>query len=125
MKVTTSEIETKATVRRVARITGDRPVVQPDGYRRAFAVDTVVIDYTWKDGRFVVDDNFAVHLDGPWQKKDGQDAKDRAVGMRPERVHYTSQEWKPEYAFLAPIIELLRPFAELAMATLDGAEVGV
>lgn len=122
MKVSTEL--SKATVRRVARITEDRPVVKPSGYRRSFSVDTVVIDYEWKEGRFEVTDAFAVHMSGPWLKKDGEDAKDKAAGMRPDYESYASREWQPQYDFLAPIIEILRPRGDLSMITLREHEVG-
>lgn len=122
MKVSTDK--SRATVRRVARITEDQPVVKPVGYRRPFRVDTVVIDYEWEDGTFRADDSFSIHMEGHWVKKDGTDALDRAAGMRPDYVSYYSREWQEQYAFLEPIIDRLRPNGDLSMMILTDAEVG-
>lgn len=112
MKVTTESA--KATVRRVAKIK-DGPVVHPSGYRRDYRVETIVIDYEWKDGRFEIDGSFSVHMSGHWVKQDGTDAKDSAGGMRPEYESYRSLEFAPQYRFLDPIIDLLRPNPDLSM----------
>jgi hypothetical protein len=122
VKVTTEG--TKATVRRVLTISSDNPIVRPDGYKRSFRVVTVVIDYDWKDGRFDVGGTFSVSLSGPWVKSDGTDAKDSAGGIRPDYVGWDTREWQPQYDFLKPIINLLRPSADLSMMVLTEAEVG-
>jgi len=120
MKVTTDQA--RATVRRVARIT-DGPVVHPSGYKRDFRVETVVIDYAWKGGRFVIEGTFSIHLSGPWLKKDGSNAKDSAGRMRPQYESWSSDDFAPQYAFLAPIIDLLRPNGDLSMTTLNELEI--
>lgn len=116
MKITTEE--SKATVRRVAHL-ADGPVARANGYRRDYQVDTVVIEYTWKDGRFDVDSTFDIRLAGPWTKKDGSPAKDRASDMRPTTVDWSSRlDLTPDHAWLTPVIELLRPAPDLSMAIL-------
>lgn len=99
-----------ANVTRIAHLT-DGPVVRADGYTRSYRVDTISIRYTWtpETGRFDVDDTFDVNLAGPWVKKDNTDAKDRAAGLRPEYTSWRSGTWKTQYAWLQPVIELLRP----------------
>jgi hypothetical protein len=121
MKVTSEEAT--ATVRRIARITEDHPVIHPAGYRRAFRVDTVEIEYTWANGEFTVASRFHVHMNGHWVKKDGTDALDRATGMRPEYEDWSARTYQPQYDFLKPIVALLRPNADLSMMTLNETEV--
>lgn len=112
-----------AIVHRAAKIK-QGPVVHPAGYRRDFRVDTIAIRYTWEDGRFDVKDSFDIKMSGHWVKMNGDDAKDRASDMRPEYESYQSLEFTPMYRFLDPIIELLRPGADLSMMVLTEAEVG-
>jgi len=111
MKVTSEEAT--ATVRRIARITEDHPVIHPAGYRRAFRVDTVEIEYTWANGEFTVASRFHVHMNG----------HDRATGMRPEYEDWSARTYQPQYDFLKPIVALLRPNADLSMMTLNETEV--
>lgn len=120
MKVTTDHA--KATVRRVARIE-DGPIVKPDGYRRSFQVETVVIDYEWKDGSFQIEGSFSIHMHGHWIKKDGTHALDTASGMRPSYLTYTSHELEPQYNFLLPLVDQLRPGPDLSMVIMKDYEL--
>lgn len=120
MKVTTEQ--TTATVRRVVKIE-DGPVLHPDGYRRKFQVETVVIDYVWKDGRFQLEGSFSIHMSGHWIKKDGTHALDTAAGMRPSYLTYTSHELEPQYNFLLPLVDQLRPGPDLSMIIMKDHEL--
>lgn len=98
------------------------PVIRPDGYQRSYRVDSGTIEYVWRNGSFVAESIFAIRLDGPWVKRDGTDAKDRATGMRPTGAN---QELAEDYRWLKPVIDRLRPQSDLSMTSLHNYEVKV
>lgn len=112
----------KITVVRAVRV-DDGPVLAPAGYRRRYRLDTIRIEYVWKDGQFKADHPFQISLSGHWVKKDGTDAADRATDVRPDYVDRWTRKWETQYAFLDEVIELLRPADDLSMYTYLDYEV--
>lgn len=121
MKVTSTETDQKIT--RTVRI-DDGPVVQPDGYRRRFRVQIVTITYTWTGQHWEARDGFNFSLSGPWVKKDGTNAADRATGMRPDYEDWSARAFTDQYKFLHVVRDLLRPRGAAAMMNLRDVTVG-
>lgn len=123
MYISTIELA-KTTITRVVRVENG-PVLAPAGYRRWYRLDTIRIEYVWKDGQFQVDSTFRISLSGQWVKKDRTNAIDRATGMTPDYVDRRARKWETQYAFLDEIIELLRPANDLSMHAYLDYEVEV
>lgn len=121
MRITTTG--TTVSVNRHVALT-DAPIVTPDGYRRSFQPDSLVITYVWRDGRYVAD-RYGIVMTGPWIKKDGTPAADRAGSIRPEAFwRESSTHWTEDWAWLQPIIDLLRPDGDLSMTVTNDLEIG-
>lgn len=120
MRITTKS--TQVAVTREVALT-DAPVVTPEGYRRAFQPDRLVITYTWQDGQYVVT-RYNVVMAGPWIKKDGTPAADRAGSIHPEIQKFPNTDWTERWAWLQPIIDLLRPNGDLSITVTDDHEIG-
>jgi hypothetical protein len=99
MRITTKS--TQVAVTREVALT-DAPVVTPDGYRRAFQPD----------------------MAGPWIKKDGTPAADRAGSIHPEIQKFPNTDWTEQSAWLQPIIDLLRPNGNLSVTITNDHEIG-
>lgn len=128
MKVTTTS--TSATVTRRFTISSDHPIVGAAYFSPPKKVRIVggEINYSWVDGRWVVRDVWAIKVGGPVLKKDGTDSKSDHT-RRPDDVTRRFNDPSPwrfteEYAWLQPIVDLLRPTPEMGMMILNESEVG-
>ena len=125
MKVTTTHSAMKVT--REFTITGDGPVV-PMAYNRQGKQVRVLrgaIEYTWTPEGWIVINEYAVNLLCIVLKKDGSESVN-SHNRRPEATSNwtaTQLEVDEEYAWLQPIIDLLRPTGEPSMMSLKGTEV--
>jgi hypothetical protein len=120
MRITTTE--TTVSVTRHVALT-DAPIVTPEGYRRSLQPDKLLITYVWRDGRYVTD-RYGIVMAGPWIKKDHTPAADRAGSIHPETQKFPSTDWAEQWAWLQPIIDLLRPDGDLSMTIANDHEVG-
>lgn len=127
MKV--SSTDTFAKITRQLVITEGNPVVHMaySNPPKKVIVDKVIIEYTWQDGRWVVKDRWAVDVVGDVLKKD--DTRSKNTHKR-DAAEAPNSWLEPEYvphetwAWIQPIIELLRPNGDLSMMVLNEAEVG-
>jgi hypothetical protein len=125
MKVSTEPAH--MTVVRRFKISEGHPVVgmaySRDGKKiRVYAGE---IDYTWKDGRWIITSEYSIKLNSVVLRKDGTDSKN--LHSRPPgstRARY-DQPWElhEDFAWLQPIIDLLRPGGDLTMTILNEHEV--
>ena len=118
MKVTT--LRTYQKIKRSADITEDRPRVGMAYATRPTEVeiDHVEIEYTFKDGAWVVDSNFSATVSGYTIKKDGTPSKNRHSRAMP-----SSYDRDPAWPWLDAIIDLLRPDGSVAYTILNESEV--
>lgn len=123
MKVTT--LRTAARIIRRYEITENHPVV-PAAYfdppKKVLVVDGS-IEYTWTDGKWVVDSEYALKVTGHVLKADGTPGKSthsRHASMPDWRSRELGDDWK----WLQPVIDRLRPVGDIDMALLDENEVG-
>lgn len=122
MKVTSKGA--RAEIVQAADITEDHPVV-PAAYfdpPKKVRVEYVSITYTWIDGSWKVEDEDHVTLRGTVLKKDGTPGK-TDHRRRPKTRSWTDRTYAPEFAWLYPVIDLLRPSGDISMTVLDEAEV--
>jgi len=127
MKVTTEQ--TSATITRSFVISTDNPVVGMaySSPPKEVVVDRGTIEYTWKDGRWVAKDRWAVTVVGDVLKKDGTRSKNTHTrNAREAQGSWSAPELvlHEDWAWLQPIIDLLRPNGDLSMTVLNEAEVG-
>lgn len=120
MKLTTEK--QTVTVQRVIEV-DDGPVIRPAHYRSSFRLDIIRIEYTWKDGEYVVPGGSAISMGGHWIKKDKTAGKSRAVDISPDYANYRTGEYTEQYAWLQPLVDLLRPAGVPFMTVLLGHEV--
>ena len=125
MKVSTKS--TTATIVRQFEITEGHPVVLM-AYSLAgkkIRVESGEIKYTWKGGRWVVFNEYAISLVGVVLKKDGSDSLNqhsRIAGAK--RVpSFNPWELSQDFLWLQPIVDLLRPKGDLSMITLTETKV--
>jgi hypothetical protein len=122
MKVTSKD--TRAEIVRWVDITEDHPVV-PAAYfdpPKNVRVEHVSITYTWIDGSWKAIGADHVTLRGTVLKKDGTPGK-ADHRRRPKTRSWTDRTYAPEFAWLYPVIDLLRPSGDVSMAVPDEAEV--
>ena len=126
MKV--SSTNSNATITRSFTITEGNPVVHMaySSPPKEVVVDRGTIKYTWDGGRWVVKDCWAVVVVGDVLKKDGT----RSKNTHSRKGEAEPNTWRePEYvphenwAWLQPIIDLLRPSGDLSMMVLTDSEV--
>lgn len=123
MKVTTDH--TKAEITRAFTITENHPIV-PFAYARPpkdIRVTHGSITYTWKDGEWVVLGETSITVSGVVLKKDGSDSK-LTHHRWPTQVSYREPVFTERFAWLQPIVDLLRPRGDMSMMVLNEAEVG-
>lgn len=125
MKITSGH--TLSRVTRQFEITDDQPVVGMAYSRppKKVRVYSGVIEYTWKGGAWIVINERAVNLRGIVLKKDGSESANSH-----SRHPIATSNWMAlqlqladEFAWLQPVIDLLRPTGELSMMTLAGTKV--
>lgn len=129
MKVstTTASIE----IVREFQITEDHPIV---GFEYASTPKDVriirgSIAYAYQDGRWIVPNAWAVKIGGPVLKKDGTDSKNDHTRRPGDIYSYAgvkldlTAKLAPDFQWLIPIIDLLRPTGDLSMTKLTEAEV--
>lgn len=127
MKITTESSHAE-TVRRFT-ITEDHPVV-PMAHAlppKKIRVIRGTITYRYQDGAWIVKDGYSATLVGVVLKKDGSDSMNEhrryAVDHRDKPNTDLADKLTDGFQWLAPIINLLRPTGELAMATLNECKV--
>jgi hypothetical protein len=124
------KISSTDTVARVLRrfvITEDHPVVgmayasQPKKVR----IERGLIEYQYRDGKWVVATQFSISLSGPVLKKDGTGSKNDHT-RHPETASYSDAEnFRADFAWLKPIVDLLRPTGRVALMRLTNTTVNV
>jgi hypothetical protein len=132
MRISTMTTDSRMTVTRQFVITEGNPVI-PMVYsstRKDVVVDRGVIQYTWQDGGWKVQDAWAIDLTGDVLKKDGNRSKNSHT-RHPEddydwRVHDSGREWvaPPGWEWLDAVVAELRPSGNLSAPLLDDHEVG-
>lgn len=120
MKVTSGN--TNMRIKRRADITEGHPTIAMAYARppKTVVVDHVEIEYTWKNGAWVVNSVFSVDISGVVLKKDGEPSKNRHSRHAPSTGGYDKEAPAP---WLDAIIDLLRPHGDLSMMVLRDAEV--
>lgn len=127
MKVST--VDTTARISRQFVITEDNPVVNMaySSPPKKVVVDRGTIEYLWRDGRWIVEDHWAVMVAGDVLKKDGTRSKNAharsgqdAPNTRRSPEYVPAEDWQ----WIQPIIDLLRPNGDLSMMILNEFEVG-
>lgn len=122
MKVST-QLATLRVTRRFT-ITENHPIVgmayatQPKKVR----VESGQIEYSYKDGRWVIDNEYAINLNAIVLKKDGTDSLNKH-SRHPNTVSYRDVTFTPDFAWLQPVVDILRPRGDLSMITLTEHEL--
>lgn len=126
MKVTSNE--TVATVTRSFTITEDGPV-HPMEYSltgKQVKVEGGTIEYHWTPEGWAVRNAYAISLRCTVLKKDGTESlltHSRKPGVTPNNHREPTLVLHQSYAWLARVVDLLRPEGDSTMAALDDAEV--
>lgn len=123
MKVSTHRSD--LTVTRRFAITTDHPIV-PMAYSTTGKRVRVVggtIHYKWVSGAWVVKSEYDIKLGTVALKADGTDSKNEH-SRNPSTVSWKDKSYTPEFAWLQPIVDLLRPRGDLSMTALNEHEVG-
>jgi hypothetical protein len=123
MKV--SSTGTVARITRQFRITEDHPVVGMAYARppKKVRIEWGSIEYILtRDGLWTPNSQFSIKIAGPVLKNDGTDSKNRH-DRSPETFTYDSEDFTDEFAWLKPIVDLLRPSGEAATTDLTDTMV--
>lgn len=123
MKVSTETANMK--IKRWFHIDEDQPVVGMAYSRDGKKVRVIrgTIEYLWKDGQWVVDSEFSVDLVTVVLKKDGSDSLNTHARHADTKSYSGKENWTEEFAWIKPIVDLLRPTGELSLALLAEYEV--
>lgn len=115
MKITTAR--TNQSVTRHFEITEQQPIV-PMAYSQAgrkVRIERGSIEYTWQDGEWVAHSDWSINLNGVILLKNGGDSKNSHT-RHPGRTSWRpGSPWKPEFEWIQPIIDLLRPVGALSL----------
>lgn len=90
---------------------------------KKYRVDRISITYRWVDGEWKVSSPWSVDLIGVVLKKDGSESANTTKRNADYANRVSGTDWAPEYDFLKPIIELLRPSTDMTMITVTDYEV--
>lgn len=125
------KISTTGSAARIVRnftITEGNPVVHMaySSPPKKVIIDRGTIEFTYQDGRWIVKNHWAIDVVGDVLKKDDTRSKNTHKRDAAEAPNsWREPEYVPheDWAWIKPIIEILRPTGDLAMMTMTDAEV--
>lgn len=120
MNVTSDLI--KITITRWFRITGEPPIVPMlhSLTGKKFEVTDGKIEYAWRDGRWILANDWAIEVTGNVLKKDGTPGLNSHIRRGPDTSRFGGEEPWP---WLDTIVDLLRPDGDLNLPALTDHEV--
>lgn len=123
MKVSTDG--TRHSIVRTFEITEDHPIVGLAYATRPKKVRITkgAIEYHYEDGAWAVRSSFNINLIGVVLKQDGTDSKN-THSRHPEQTSYRSDApFREDFAWVQPIVDLLRPTGTVGLMILNESEV--